>query len=69
MRVIQNKCGSVGMYVKTYSEIFRFQKGSKKATMKVDKVSPHDVYTRYKAVSNRQDHRPLQYIFSYNEIL
>jgi ferredoxin len=38
--VIQNKCGSVGMCVKTCPYIFRFQEGSKKATVIVDEVPP-----------------------------
>jgi ferredoxin len=40
VRVIQNKCGSVGMCVKTCPDIFRFQEGSKKATVIVDEVPP-----------------------------
>ena len=38
--VIQNKCGTVGVCVKTCPDIFRFQEGSKKATVIVDKVPP-----------------------------
>jgi ferredoxin len=30
-RVIQEKCGTVGMCVKTCPDLFRFQEGSKKA--------------------------------------
>jgi ferredoxin len=41
VRVIQNKCGSVGMCVKTCPDIFRFQEGSKKATVVEEKVPPH----------------------------
>jgi ferredoxin len=39
--VIQNKCESVGMCVKTCPYVFRFQEGSKKATVIVDEVPPH----------------------------
>jgi ferredoxin len=40
-RVIQSKCGTVGMCVKICPEIFRFQEGSKKATVMFDKIPLH----------------------------
>ena len=40
-RVIQNKCGTVGMCVKTCPDVFRFQEGSKKATVLVDPIPRH----------------------------
>jgi ferredoxin len=40
-RVIQSKCGTVGMCVKTCPDVFRFQEGSKKATVLLDKIPPH----------------------------
>jgi ferredoxin len=41
VRVIQNKCETVGICVKACPDIFRFQEGSKKATVIVDKVPSH----------------------------
>ncbi len=41
VRVLQNKCGTVGMCVKTCPDLFRFQEGSKKATVLFDRVPPH----------------------------
>ena len=40
-RIIQEKCGGVGMCVKTCPDLFRFQEGSKKATVLFDNVPPH----------------------------
>lgn len=37
-RVLQEKCGGVGMCVKTCPDLFRFQEGSKKATVLMDIV-------------------------------
>ncbi|MBN1834152.1 MAG: ferredoxin [Deltaproteobacteria bacterium] len=39
--VIHNKCETVGVCVKTCPDVFRFQEGSKKSTVIVDKVSSH----------------------------
>ena len=39
--VIQNKCGTAGMCVKTCPEVFRFQEGSKKAAVTIDEVPQH----------------------------
>ena len=39
--VIQNKCGTVGMCVKTCPDIFRFQEGSKKATVMFHRIPYH----------------------------
>ena len=40
VQVLQNKCGSVGMCVKTCPDLFRFQEGSKKAAVLLNKVPP-----------------------------
>lgn len=40
-RVLQDKCGTVGMCVKTCPDVFRFREGSKKATVMVDEIPPH----------------------------
>lgn len=37
-RVLQNKCGGVGICVKTCPNLFRFQEGSKKAAVLLDRV-------------------------------
>ena len=37
-RVLQEKCGGVGMCVKICPDLFRFQEGSKKAATLLDKV-------------------------------
>ena len=52
VRVMQDKCGTAGMCVKICSEIFRFQEGSKKAEVLMDRVPPHLVSTCFKAVDS-----------------
>jgi ferredoxin len=37
-KVLQEKCGGVGMCVKICPDLFRFQEGSKKATTLLDNV-------------------------------
>jgi len=39
-RVDQLKCATIGICVKELSHVFRFQPGSKKATVIVDEISP-----------------------------
>jgi len=38
VEVDQSKCGTIGICVKECPEVFRFQEGSKKATVIVDEV-------------------------------
>ncbi len=41
VQVDQKRCATVGICVKELPEIFRFQRGSKKAEVKVDIVPSH----------------------------
>ena len=52
VRVMENKCGTAGMCVKICPEVFRFQEGSKKAEVIMDKVPPHLVSNCCKAVDS-----------------
>ena len=52
VRVMQDKCNTAGMCVKLCPEIFRFQEGSKKAEVLMDKVPQHLVEKCKKAVDS-----------------
>jgi ferredoxin len=52
VRVMEEKCGTAGICVKTCPEVFRFQEGSKKAAVTMDKVPPHLVNRCLKAVDS-----------------
>ncbi len=52
VRVIQEKCNTAGMCVKLCPEVFRFQEGSKKAQVIMDKIPSHLVDKCIKAVDS-----------------
>ena len=52
VRVMEDRCGTAGMCVKLCPEVFRFQEGSKKAEVIIDKVPPHLINSCCKAVES-----------------
>ena len=52
VRVMQDMCGTAGLCVKICPEVFRFQEGSKKAEVIMDKVPPHLLSSCNKAVES-----------------
>ena len=52
VRIMQDMCGTAGMCVKICPEIFRFQEGSKKAEVLIDRVPPHLIESCRKALDS-----------------